>query len=177
MPIDLYERKDMHPSISIFYSMVEENYYRLLSSLENLSSDELHYKGTKGTSNSIAQLLIHLSYVDLLWIYRINDEALPQALEKQYGPMVDKNGYLPSVSGQSLRNILDQYEWVFSQFIKTSKTLEEKDLKKVIYYEGEIATIRWGMWHMSDHNRYHQAQINLLRKSYQIWKDEKNKKE
>lgn len=110
MPIDLYERKDMHPSISIFYSMVEENYYRLLSSLENLSSDELHYKGTKGTSNSIAQLLTHLSYVDLLWIYRINDEALPQALEKQYGPMVDKNGSLPSVSGQSLQNILHQYE-------------------------------------------------------------------
>ncbi|WFR65731.1 hypothetical protein P9222_13715 [Paenibacillus amylolyticus] len=33
------------------------------------------------------------------------------------------------------------------------------------------ATIRWGLWHMADHNRYHQAHINQLRKWFQTKTD------
>ncbi|PWN15864.1 hypothetical protein CU072_09865 [Bacillus thuringiensis] len=35
-----------------------------------------------------------------------------------------------------------------------------------MYEKGENATIRWGVWHIADHNRYHQAHISRLRKLY-----------
>jgi hypothetical protein len=38
--------------------------------------------------------------------------------------------------------------------------------KAVNYENGVKATIRWGIWHIADHNRYHQAHINQLRKRY-----------
>ena len=45
--------------------------------------------------------------------------------------------------------------------------LLEKDLTKVVSYEnGQTATIRWGIWHIADHSRYHQAHISLLKKLY-----------
>ena len=45
--------------------------------------------------------------------------------------------------------------------------LTDKDLNKTVEYEnGNEATIQWGIWHIADHNRYHQAHINQLRKWY-----------
>ncbi|EEL36723.1 Uncharacterized protein BC141101_02296 [Bacillus toyonensis] len=45
--------------------------------------------------------------------------------------------------------------------------LTENDLAREVFYEkGENATIRWGIWHIADHNRYHQAHIGQLRKLY-----------
>jgi len=45
--------------------------------------------------------------------------------------------------------------------------LTENDLTQEVFYEkGETATIRWGIWHIADHNRYHQAHISQLRKLY-----------
>ncbi|OLR82050.1 cytosolic protein [Bacillus cereus] len=39
-----------------------------------------------------------------------------------------------------------------------------------MYEKGETATIRWGIWHIADHNRYHQAHISRLRKLYREYK-------
>ncbi|WP_316245034.1 hypothetical protein [Gracilibacillus massiliensis] len=47
--------------------------------------------------------------------------------------------------------------------------LTDADLDKVVQFgfnNEKQATIRWGIWHMADHNRYHQAHINQLRKWY-----------
>jgi len=32
----------------------------------------------------------------------------------------------------------------------------------VDYDDGEKATIKWGLWHMAEHSRYHQAHIYQL---------------
>ena len=42
--------------------------------------------------------------------------------------------------------------------------------EEVLYEKGETATIRWGIWHIADHNRYHQAHISRLRKLYREYK-------
>ncbi len=40
--------------------------------------------------------------------------------------------------------------------------LTDKQLNQQVEYEnGNEATIKWGIWHMADHNRYHQAHISL----------------
>jgi hypothetical protein len=42
--------------------------------------------------------------------------------------------------------------------------LTDADLNRRVYYEnGSEATIRWGIWHIADHSRYHQANIKHLK--------------
>jgi hypothetical protein len=45
--------------------------------------------------------------------------------------------------------------------------LTDKQLNQLVDYEsGNEATIKWGIWHIADHNRYHQAHITQLRKCF-----------
>jgi len=162
---DLHTEEQMAPAVRLFFAMVEENYTRLCSSIKNIPQDVLEYKGKGGQYNSIAQLIRHLAYVDLRWVYRIKGETMPDALERKYGPMIDENGQLPSVTGLSIDQLLQDYAEVFHYFRRECLRLKDKDLKVVVDYEdGKKATIQWGIWHMADHSRYHQAHINLLLK-------------
>ncbi|HZH58496.1 MAG TPA: DinB family protein [Metabacillus sp.] len=162
---DLYTEERMAPTVRLFFAMVEENYTRLCSSIENIPQNVLDYKGKDGQYNSIAQLIRHLAYVDLRWAYRIKGEPIPDTLEKKYGPMIDEKGQLPPVSGLSIDQLLQDYDEVYQHFRRECLRLKDKDLKVVVDYEdGKKATIQWGIWHMADHSRYHQAHINLILK-------------
>lgn len=62
---------------------------------------------------------------------------------------------------------MQDYEAVHHMFYEECMKLTEYDLTREVFYEkGENATIRWGIWHIADHNRYHQAHISQLRKLY-----------
>ncbi len=137
-----------------------------------MSQEELDFKGPNQKYNSTAQLIRHLAYVDLNWVYRIKDEPIPKKLEEKYGPMLDKNNEIPLVSGVSLEKILSDYDHVFNMFKSICYQLTEIQLNQTVDYEnGTAATIRWGIWHIADHSRYHQAHINQLRK----WFKEENR--
>ncbi|XDT00566.1 DinB family protein [Bacillus velezensis] len=143
--------------VGMLYSAVNENYSRLISIVSDMSQQEIDYKGPNQTYNSTAQLIRHLAYVDLNWIFRIKGEPIPKQLEEKYGPTLDQNNKIPFISGVSLKQILTDYEEVFR-------------LNHTVDYEAEKqATIQWGIRHMADHNRYHQAHIHQLRK----WFEEK----
>lgn len=162
---DLHTEEQMAPTVRLFFAMVEENYTRLCSSIENIPQDVLDYKGKDGQQNSIAQIIRHLAYVDLRWVYRIKGEPIPDTLEKTFGPMIDEKGQLPLVSGRPIDQLLHDYDEVFQYFQKECLRLKDEDLKVVVDYEdGKKATIQWGIWHMADHSRYHQAHVNLLLK-------------
>jgi hypothetical protein len=65
--------------------------------------------------------------------------------------------------------LISEYEEVLSMLKDICTQLQDADLDRVVTFGHENekqATIRWGLWHMADHNRYHQAHINLLRKWY-----------
>lgn len=81
--------------------------------------------------------------------------------------MINSYGQLPSVSNTTTLELLSDYNVVQEMFYKECKKLSKEDLNKVVTYEnGKNATIRWGIWHIADHSRYHQAHIVLLRKYY-----------
>jgi len=158
------------PSIvGILYSAVKENSQRLQLITQGMSQEEVDYKGPNNNFNSTAQLIKHIMYVDLNWVYRIKGLPLPQSLKEQYGPMIDENNRLPMVSGMSLNTLMEKYEGVLKMLNDACTQLTDADLDKVVTFGHENekqATIRWGIWHMADHNRYHQAQINQLRRWY-----------
>ncbi|BAB04544.1 DinB family protein [Halalkalibacterium halodurans] len=164
---DFLEQPEMDTSVGLFYAMVEENVDRLHHLIEDVTEEELYYKGSDGDENSMAQLLNHLTYVDVRWVFRIKGEALPDSLEAEHGPMVDKDGKLPVVTSLSVQELIEKQRYVLALLKETCQALHDDDLARWIPYEEERqATIRWGLWHMADHHRYHQAHINRLRLSY-----------
>ncbi|MGQ3479318.1 DinB family protein [Paenibacillus sp. TY11] len=108
-----------------------------------------------------------MSYVDLKWVYRIKGEDIPEYLEEKYGPMVDKNNNIPQSRDVPLNDLLSDYDFVVKLLESICCQLNDEDLNDVVNYEeGRKSTIKWGIWHISDHSRYHPANINQLRKWY-----------
>ncbi|RUQ32851.1 DinB family protein [Peribacillus cavernae] len=158
----------MDPVVGMLFSMFDGNYRRLKSIVAGMSQEELDYKGPNLQYNSTAQLIRHLAYVDLNWFYRIKGEQIPEFLEEKYGPMLDENNGIPLIQGISVETLIAEYDEVFDKFKSLSYQLTDSHLNQTVDYENEDkATIRWGIWHIADHNRYHQAHINQLRKWYE----------
>ena len=83
--------------------------------------------------------------------------------------MIDANNRLPMVEGISLNTLISHYQGVLQMLKEACTQITDADLDKSVTFGHENekqATIRWGLWHMADHSRYHQAHINLLRKWY-----------
>ncbi|MCG7376751.1 DinB family protein [Paenibacillus sp. ACRSA] len=167
MIYDLKGEDNMSPMVGVLYSAVKENSERLQRITEGMSQEEIDYKGYNGTFNSTAQLLRHILYVDLNWVYRIKGEPLPQTSIEQFGPMIDEHYKLPMVNNIPWNILISQYEGVLQMIKDSCDQLTDDDLDRVVLFGHENekqATIRWGLWHMADHSRYHQAHINQLRK-------------
>ncbi|MFE7377422.1 DinB family protein [Bacillus cereus] len=164
---DLHLEKGMNPQVAILYATVTDTFKRLKVLVEGTVEKELSFKGSENNENSIGQLLQHLAVVDLYWVYRFKGEEVPPALENKYGPMLNEVGELPSLRKCTLQELIQDYEVVQKLFYEECMKLTENDLtREVLYEKGEYATIRWGIWHIADHNRYHQAHISQLRKLY-----------
>ncbi|WP_194165679.1 DinB family protein [Oceanobacillus sp. CFH 90083] len=174
MILDLKSPPKMEPVVGMLYAALENNYHRLKSIITDMSQEELDYKGPNQKYNSTAQLIRHLAYIDLNWLYRIKGDSIPEELENKYGPMLDENNNIPLVYGVSLEKLLSDYDDVFYMIQSICYQLKDNQLNTTVNYEdGKEATIRWGIWHLADHNRYHQAHINQLRKWFKEEQDDK----
>ncbi|WP_243522674.1 DinB family protein [Bacillus pseudomycoides] len=164
---DLYLERDMNPHVAILYATVSDTFNRLINLVESVEKEELYYKGPANDENSIGQLLQHLAVVDLHWVFRLKGVQVPKLLQEKYGPMLDEKGELPNTQKDSFQELMQDYQDVQNMFYNECIKLIETDLTREVYYEkGETATIRWGIWHIADHSRYHQAHISRLRKLY-----------
>ncbi|GIP29402.1 hypothetical protein J23TS9_45320 [Paenibacillus sp. J23TS9] len=169
MLYDLKGEAKMSPIVGMLFSAVKENNQRLKLITEGMSQEEADYKGPNSNFNSTAQLIKHLTYVDLNWVYRLMGEPLSNALIEQYGPMLDENNKLPMIQGKSITTLLANYEVVMNMLEDTCTQLTDSDLDKVVTFghgNEKQATLRWGIWHIADHSRYHQAHMNQNRKWY-----------
>ncbi|SES18771.1 hypothetical protein SAMN04487944_12278 [Gracilibacillus ureilyticus] len=101
MLYDLKGEAGMAPIVGMLYSAVKENSQRLQSITTGMTLEEIDYKGPGNQFNSTAQLMRHIMYVDLNWVYRIKGQPLPDLLQDHYGPMIDKDNRLPHINGIS----------------------------------------------------------------------------
>ncbi|MEC0665476.1 DinB family protein [Priestia flexa] len=165
--MDLHLDNEMEPSVALLYATVSDTYERLKLLVKDVNQEELFFKGTENKMNSIGQLLRHLAVVDLHWVYRLKNQQIPSSLQKEYGPLVDSAGQIPFIKGTTIIDLLDSYDKVQTMFRLECTKLSKEDLNNVVSYEnGKTATIRWGIWHIADHSRYHQAHIGVLKKLY-----------
>jgi uncharacterized damage-inducible protein DinB len=158
---DLYSDAQMSPMVGLLHATVKYNFERLLEIVSGLSQYKIDYRGFRRESNSIAQLIRHLTVVDLHWVYRLQSKNVPAELIEHFGPINDQNEKLPTVKDIPLQVLLDKYNNVQRILRDVCLTLTDEDLSKFVPYQNEnIATIRWGILHIADHSRYHQAHIN-----------------
>lgn len=71
MIYDLQCEANMEPIVGMLFSAVRENSERLKSITEGMSQEEVDYKGEQNQFNSTAQLIRHITFVDMNWVYRI----------------------------------------------------------------------------------------------------------
>lgn len=148
---DLQGEANMSPVVGMLFSTVTENGQRLKSITEGMSLEEVDYKGEKNHFNSTAQLIRHITFVDLNWVYRIKGAVLPHSLIEQYGPMIDENNRLPLVESLSRDTLISQYEVVLTHLKETCTHLADSDLDRLVTFghqNEKQATIRWdyGIW-------------------------------
>ncbi len=95
--------------------------------------------------NSIGQLLRHLAVVDLHWVYRLKNQQYTSSLQKEYGPLVDAAGQIPSIKDTTIIDLIDSYDKVQTMFRLECTKLSEEGLNNVVSYEnGKTATIVGG---------------------------------
>jgi uncharacterized damage-inducible protein DinB len=172
MLFDLKPNNKMDQSVGLLHATVSDTYLRLKDLVRDMIQEEIDYKGPNGDLNSTAQLLRHLAVVDLHWVYRLKGEPISEEHKQIFGPMFDEHGRIPLVRGVSLEQLLHEYDQVQQMFESVCMELTDADLNRRVNYEnGAVATIRWGIWHIADHSRYHQANIKhlkLLYKKYEM---------
>ncbi|MFB9328933.1 DinB family protein [Paenibacillus aurantiacus] len=164
---DLQGQANLSPIVGMLVAAVRENNARLRSITEGMSQEEVDYKGLHRDFNSTAQLIRHLAVVDLNWVFRIKGQPVPPAMQEIYGPMIDERNRIPMIHGVPRHTLMAQYEEVMNMLEEACVQLTDADLARVVTFghdNEKQATLRWGLWHIADHSRYHQAQINLLRK-------------
>jgi uncharacterized damage-inducible protein DinB len=161
---DLVSDTKMSPITGMLHAMVNYNFQRLKRLVDGMTQEEIDYKGADNILNSVAQLLKHLAIVDLHWVYRLQSTEIPKEIKEVFGPMYDEEGKLPMVRNISLHHLLEQYDQVQDLLKEVCSGLTDNDLEKMVPFEnGNTATIRWGIWHIADHNRHHYANIAQLK--------------
>lgn len=165
--LDLEPDSDMTPVIGLLHSMVIYNFERLKRLLAGMTQNQMDYKGPNHDQNSIAQLLRHLTVVDLHWVYRLQSRQVPTELQTKFGPMYDADGKLPTVTNIPLHTLVDEYEQVQAMLHHVCLNITDSDLDQTVPYEaGKTATVRWGIWHVADHSRHHYSNIVQMKKHF-----------
>jgi uncharacterized damage-inducible protein DinB len=166
---DLSHDTEMTPVIGLLYGMVGYNYERLKRLVYGLNQEQIDFKGFNNDLNSIAQLLKHLTVVNLYWVYRLQSLNLPENLKEKYGPMYDDDGKLPLIKDISLQTLFEEYDQIQKLIRDVCLMKKDSELDQVIPFEnGNTATVRWGIWHIADHTRHHYANIVQLKKIMQL---------
>ncbi|MFZ5817802.1 MAG: DinB family protein [Bacillota bacterium] len=164
MRYDLVPDPAMAPTVGLLHAMLEDAHGRLRELVGDMAQEEYDYKGPSGQLNSASQLVRHLVYVDIRWLYRIRGESIPPAVEARFGPFRDEQGRLPASRGRSPAEMLAEYGEVKEQLRAACRGLTDGDLdRRYIVSNGAEVTLRWGLWHLGDHNLFHQGQITWLK--------------
>jgi uncharacterized damage-inducible protein DinB len=165
MQYDLKPDPGMTPLVGLLHAMVTDAYARLKALVSDMTQAEYDYKGPSGRMNSTSQLVRHLVFVDIRWLYRIRGEQIPPELEARFGPFRDEQGRLPASQGRSPGEMLAEYEEVLAQLRSACLGLTDDDLnRRYVVSGGAEVTLRWGLWHMADHSIFHQGHIAWLKR-------------
>ncbi len=152
------------PLMQLLFAQMNIAFKSLVELTKDMTVPELDYRGPTGDRNNTAMLINHLALTDAWWLYAFQREAIPTELIELFGPWMDQNGRIPVVRGERVNEILEAYSRVHGMVQAYSRTLRDEDLlNSVPTGGGSEVTIRWALWHMTEHSVWHQGQITWLK--------------
>lgn len=159
---------NLPPALGEPFSLMEDAYRRLTRIVQGMSQEELEYTGPAGNVNSTAMLIAHLSYADLMYLHLIKGEPVPPELEAEFGPFETEEGLLPPVSGKTAAELLSRGQRMLEMVREYLQTLPAEAAMREVHvpWWPQPATLRYILWHVAGHSRFHQGQIARLQGFY-----------
>lgn len=157
---DLHSNRITAPMLSTMFGQMQNAFMRLGWIVSDLTQEELEYRGPNGDLNSIATLLWHIPCADAGWLYLARGQEIPDEYTEE-GP----DGNLPVITGRTAQELLDRYQVILDQWEQYLMTQTDDDLHRPIQHAPEaVATLRWALWHVAEHNIGHQNQMVWLKR-------------
>ena len=151
-------------TVRLLFGQIDYARKSLFWEIEEMTTDELDFRGPEGTLNSTAMLVRHLMAIELWWLHAFQKKPIPTEVLDQFGPLEANDGRIPFVSGLTAPDLLSQYVRVHAMLREYVWALTSADLDRVITLSDEMeTTVRWGLWHLAEHSMLHQGQIRWLR--------------
>lgn len=133
---------------------IELNTPRITKCLNELSEEEVWYR-PNGSSNSIANLILHLcGNITQYIISSIGDEPDNRERDKEFA----------AVGGFSKAELLSKLENTISTAVEVIRNCTEESLLRVRSVQGFTYTGIGNIIHVTEHYSYHTGQIALLTK-------------
>ena len=154
-------KSNRNTSIEHIHSFFKQIYSRLDQAIENIDNKELNWRPSK-SSNSIGNLLAHLSGAERFWIHHVvggikTDRIRQSEFDVKEFNIDELRSQINMVRSQSLEIIssLSDYDLITERSFWSS--LEQKE---------KLTTVHWCILHVIEHAGLHTGQIYYIRKMY-----------
>jgi len=150
-------------------SILEDARVTTIQSVENISTDELHWQYSEGW-NTIGVLLAHcIALSHYFRVYFIGNKKFTQAEKEAYKPGLEMGKYIPElITQQPVNSYIEALQDALQQLCEAVKKLNKEDLyKKREGFDKETGcNLAWVLYHAAEDEIHHRGQILLLRKLY-----------
>jgi uncharacterized damage-inducible protein DinB len=142
--------------------MLDELRRRLYDLIADLPQEQLDFV-PPGTTNSIAMLVLHMTWGEAGWVERITGRAIPEQMAARLAPGAqDATGDLPPSTASADELIaLSQQVWD-SYTVPALRSVADVDVEAGSAQRP--MTVRGVLMHLIWHWTYHSGQVGLLRR-------------
>jgi uncharacterized damage-inducible protein DinB len=154
-------KSDRNSSIEHIHSFFKETYSRLDNAIENIDNKELNWRPSK-SSNSIGNLLAHISGAEGFWIHHIVGGMKTDRVRQSEFEIKDFN----------IDELRSRIDIVHSKSLEILSRLSDHDLISErsfwsnIEQKEKLTTVHWCILHIIEHAGLHTGQIYYIRKMY-----------
>ena len=164
--VDLKKRKNLTPRVGLLFSMMEKTREKLLKRIEELTLEEMDYSPSGRRIETIGTLLLHIAAVEWSWIFEdIGDTAMDYEKWKHAFPL--REG-IDQLTKQGKEFYIKRLSEVRSEVFDWLKSIEDKELDRLIPLGETDVSIEWILFHLIEHEAIHVGQISILSRMYDM---------
>jgi len=156
-------------SIEYLLAILEDARVTTIQSVENISTDELHWQFSEGW-NTIGVLLAHsIGLSHYFRVYFIGGNKFTPEEKEAYKPGIEMGKYIPElITNQPISFYINALQDAHQQLATAIKTLNKEEIfkKRAGFDEETGCNLAWVLYHAAEDEIHHRGQILLLRKLY-----------
>lgn len=156
-------------SIEYLLAILEDARVTTIQSVENISTDELHWQFSEGW-NTIGVLLSHsIGLSHYFRVYFIEENKFTPEEKEAYKPGIEMGKYIPElITDQPISFYIKALQDAHQQLSAAIKMLNKEEIfrKRAGFDKETGCNLAWVLYHAAEDEIHHRGQILLLRKLY-----------